>query len=385
MDGPRFDQLTRALTSFGSRRQVITSLTGLALGLVGLRSVDARVCSRAETICREHANCCSRSCGLKDRSGRRRCTCGSATDCPTPNRPCQIATCDAGVCGVTTVTDGTECVGGVCLNGTCSSCTETEGICAANDDCCSGICQKNRCVATVAGTCTVGSGTCGRGQCGCVTDSDGAIICAEFGACGDSISSQADCEEGTYFVSPSPFCGGDNGCLRPPCRPDYQSCFIGETRIAMADGTSKPINQVVIGDMVFGREGVNRVVEIERPRLGNRRLYALNDGPFFVTAEHPFLTEDGWKAIDPAATAAENPALVVGRLAVGDRLRALVGAAVPVVAGGGVCEESPQPDLETVALGSLIGISADPATPLYNLRLDGDHAYFANELLVHNK
>ena len=28
---------------------------------------------------------------------------------------------------------------------------------------------------------------------------------------------------------------------------------------------------------------------------------------------------------------------------------------------------------------------ADPATPLYNLVLDGDHAYFANDLLVHNK
>ena len=28
---------------------------------------------------------------------------------------------------------------------------------------------------------------------------------------------------------------------------------------------------------------------------------------------------------------------------------------------------------------------ADPATPLYNLRLDGDHTYVANDLVVHNK
>lgn len=153
----------------------------------------------------------------------------------------------------------------------------------------------------------------------------------------------------------------------------------------MADGTSKPIDQVAIGDVVLGQDGVNRVIEIERPILGDRRLYALNDGPFFVTAEHPFLTEDGWKAIDPAATAAENPALIVARLAVGDRLLSLVGAAVPVVAHAGVCVAESQPDLASVTLGSLIGVSANPTTPLYNLRLDGDHAYFANELLVHNK
>jgi hypothetical protein len=161
------------------------------------------------------------------------------------------------------------------------------------------------------------------------------------------------------------------------------SCFTGETRIAMADGTSRPIEQVAIGDRVLGREGVNRVVAIERPRLGTRRLYALNDGPFFVTAEHPFLTEDGWKAVDPAATAAENPALVVGRLNVGDYLLTLAGVAVLAAAGGGEAEVAPR--LVAVPLGSLIGMASDPATPLYNLRLDGDHAYFADELLVHNK
>lgn len=30
-------------------------------------------------------------------------------------------------------------------------------------------------------------------------------------------------------------------------------------------------------------------------------------------------------------------------------------------------------------------MAPDPATPLYDLRLDGDHTYFANDLLVHNK
>jgi hypothetical protein len=204
--------------------------------------------------------------------------------------------------------------------------------------------------------------------------------------CGGLIASQADCPDGTIFVPSAPLCGGTNGCVAPPC-PPVLSCFTGQTRIAMADGTSKPIARVAVGDLVLGRDGANRVVAIERPRLGDRRLYALNGGPFFVTAEHPFLTADGWKAVDPAATAAENPALAVGRLAVGDRLLALAGvaAAVPVAAGAGHEEEAPVPRLAAVPLVSLVGVTADPATPLYNLRLDGDHAYFADELLVHNK
>lgn len=363
MNGPRFDRLTRSLTSVGSRRQVVASFTGVALGLAGLRGADARVCSKGGTVCRENANCCSGTCGPKDRYRRRQCTCNSAADCPTSNHQCQVTTCNEGSCGVSTV---------------------VEGSCSENEDCCTGICQRGDCVATVAGTCTTGSGTCGRGRCGCITGSGGAIICVATDTCGDNIQSQADCADGTYFFADAPDCGGANGCVGPPCPP--YSCFTGETRIAMADGTSKPIDQVAIGEMVLGRDGVNRVVEIERPRLGSRLLYALNDGPFFVTAEHPFLTENGWKSVDPAATAAENSALVVGRLAVGDRLVALVGAAIPVVAGNtGICEEHWLPDIETVALGSITGISADPATTLYNLRLDGDHAYFANDLLVHNK
>lgn len=41
--------------------------------------------------------------------------------------------------------------------------------------------------------------------------------------------------------------------------------------------------------------------------------------------------------------------------------------------------------LDSTRLASLVGKLADPGTPLYNLLLDGNHAYFANEMLVHNK
>jgi hypothetical protein len=192
------------------------------------------------------------------------------------------------------------------------------------------------------------------------------------------------CREDANCCSGS--CVGNGPLGRRVC----ESCFVAGTRIAMADGTSRAIERVEIGDFVLGAEGrINRVTAVERPLLGSRLLYALNDGEFFVTAEHPFMTEDGWKAIDPAATAVENPALRVGRLNVGDRLLVLTEVslplAVPVGGRGAWSDELYEVELDSTRLVSLVGRPGDPRTPLYNLLLDGDHAYFANELLVHNK
>jgi hypothetical protein len=156
--------------------------------------------------------------------------------------------------------------------------------------------------------------------------------------------------------------------------------------IAMADGTSRPIEHVLVGDLVLGNAGrVNRVTEVHLPLLGQRPLYALNGSGYFVTSGHPFMTGEGWKAIDPSAVSPQISALHVGRLTIGDRLLALTGAAVPVGGGRVSSGETLDVRIEGVALHSLVGQASDPATQLYNLRLDGDHTYFANGLLVHNK
>ena len=102
----------------------------------------------------------------------------------------------------------------------------------------------------------------------------------------------------------------------------------------MADGTSRAIEDVHPGDFVLGSKGqANRVAGVEMPKLGSRSLYGFNGGGMFVTAEHPFSTEDGWKSIDPSATARENSALSVGRLAIGDRLLTLARVRVLAYAG----------------------------------------------------
>jgi hypothetical protein len=177
--------------------------------------------------------------------------------------------------------------------------------------------------------------------------------------------------------------------LRDPCNHGVATggggtCFTGDTRVALADGEEKRIDLVRKGDLVLGRSGrPNRVIAIDQPFLGDRRLYALNGGSPFITAEHPIMTEAGWKAIDPEATAVENPLFVVGRLRVSDVLVGLKGCAV--TAGSPAMDESVEPVLEPISLVSLEARRADPGTPLYNLLVDGDHTYFANGLLVHNK
>jgi hypothetical protein len=163
--------------------------------------------------------------------------------------------------------------------------------------------------------------------------------------------------------------------------PPPPTCFTAETLVLMADGSDKPIVDVVVGDVVLGRGGrKNRVTELDIPVLGSRRLFALNGGAPFVTAEHPLWCESGWHAIDPAATARENPALMVAPLRVGARL--LVVRTVAVTAGGGDVIE---PTFDSVVLGQLEAFEANPSLRLYNLLLDGDHTYFANGYLAHNK
>ena len=135
----------------------------------------------------------------------------------------------------------------------------------------------------------------------------------------------------------------------------------------MANGLEKSIEDVRVGSQVIGTEGaVNTVVGITIVTLRDRKLYAINDSSHFVTAAHPFMTEGGiWKSIDPAATKIEGRSQMdVAKLDVGDALITRKGA---------------------VTVEKLTNMPGDQNTPLYDLHLDGDHTYFADGFLVHNK
>jgi hypothetical protein len=141
------------------------------------------------------------------------------------------------------------------------------------------------------------------------------------------------------------------------------SCFVADTLVELANGTSKNIQDVKVGDILKGEKTNNKVLGLHRPEL-NGKLYSFNGGRYFVTEEHPFKTTDGWKSINPEKTQLENIGITVTTLRVGDTLIT---------------------DKGNVLLKTISSKDGKDNTELFNFILDGDHTYYADGYLVHNK
>lgn len=188
----------------------------------------------------------------------------------------------------------------------------------------------------------VGDGFCGGGKPG---NSQG---CTRGGG-GDCHSQQATTS--SCVIN----CGGGGGA----------SCFTDETLIELADGRRVTIDKIRVGDKVRSAFGaINNVVSVEKVSLAGRKLFAFNGEKPFFTAEHPFLTLDGWKSLNPTATREEHGFVVDGRLGKGDL----------VLLHG-----------QWIKIDSFNTQQEYTAKEVYNLILDGDHSYIANGYGVHNK
>jgi len=151
----------------------------------------------------------------------------------------------------------------------------------------------------------------------------------------------------------------------------------------MADGTEHPIAGIRPGDQVVGRTGsVNRVTGMHIVPLGPRALFGVNQHSPFFTAEHPFLTPGGWRALDRAATRLETPGLIVSELTAGD---VLITASKVSGETAGALALAPAVSFGQLVLHRLTRAEGNPANSVYNLILDGDHSYVANGFVVHNK
>lgn len=153
-------------------------------------------------------------------------------------------------------------------------------------------------------------------------------------------------------------------CPPPPAQVYYNNCFVADTLVQLADGTKKNIQDVQIGDVLKGEKTNNKVLGFHRPTLDGGKVYSFNGGRYFVTEEHPFKTTDGWKSINPDKTAKENIGITVTKLEIGDTLIT---------------------DSGQVKLNTIDAKDEPSTTPLYNFLLNGDHTYYADGYLVHNK
>ena len=71
------------------------------------------------------------------------------------------------------------------------------------------------------------------------------------------------------------------------------SCFPAGSRVLMADGTERAIETIAVGEWLMGADGHPvQVREVDRPRLGERRMMAFADGSQLWSEEHGFWTRD---------------------------------------------------------------------------------------------
>jgi len=144
----------------------------------------------------------------------------------------------------------------------------------------------------------------------------------------------------------------------PPC------CFIAGTEIKLANGDSKNIEDIIVGDEVIGwnnGEFTNSIVSELKPTiLGDRSLYNINDLKVTFTDEHPFLTKDGWKSLVP------DEGTEFGILEIGNEINH---------------------NGEWIEIKEINEVQGDNEynTPVYNFTVKDIHSYIADGIVVHNK
>lgn len=104
-------------------------------------------------------------------------------------------------------------------------------------------------------------------------------------------------------------------------------CFAVGTRIEMADGSFKNIEDVIIGDLVKSYDPnqqkfvEGRVTALESPVRNHLTTIKFQNGDELkLTNEHPLYTEKGWASIDPEATMTDH-GMKVKTLRVGQQVR----------------------------------------------------------------
>jgi len=151
-------------------------------------------------------------------------------------------------------------------------------------------------------------------------------------------------------------------------------CFTRGTKILMANGEYKNIEDVAIGEQVRGLDNaVNTVINFIRPELGHRKLVSINHSSPFMTDDHPVYVLPGvWKSCDPVKTQQKYEIFkdqALGQLTVGD--------AIATSDEKGLLSWRNVESLEIVA--------GYENMQVYNFELDGNHTYIAENFVVHNK
>ena len=104
-------------------------------------------------------------------------------------------------------------------------------------------------------------------------------------------------------------------------------CLLGDTLITMEMQILSLVENLSENDVIVGESrelGLVSHHRIEYTVNQHTLVYGKNEDTPFFTADHPFWTQDGWRAIDPVTAKEENTWLKVGQLVVSDRVRTTI-------------------------------------------------------------
>jgi hypothetical protein len=152
-------------------------------------------------------------------------------------------------------------------------------------------------------------------------------------------------------------------------------CFTEGTLITMSDGSTKPIEDVIVGEQILsynvhtGTVEPDMVVTTSKPVV-NTLAEITVDGQFiWCTPDHPFYVQNkGWSSLTPAITKT-NYGMTVEQLEESDTLLRI----------------DLKRQVNPVTLNT-VKIKTMPNTQTYNLsHVEHNNNFFANGILVHNK
>lgn len=137
-----------------------------------------------------------------------------------------------------------------------------------------------------------------------------------------------------------------------------------ELKVLLTDSTEVLFGALELGDVLQGQGSGNRVVAITQTYDAECTMHAIN-GRHGIGAAVPIATTTGWKAVSPGLAMVRYPYLDITQLMQGDDL---------------IC---PQGEIEAVT--SIEQVADGDEDIKYEISLDGDHTFFVNGMLVHNK
>lgn len=171
--------------------------------------------------------------------------------------------------------------------------------------------------------------------------------------------------------------GQPAGQQADPGNPGPGGCFTADTQVLMSDGSNKCIKDIQIGEELMGDNGTVNVLN-KWVGIGNYVLVDFNKKGYFITSNHPVLTDQGWGAVDVMLFAATEPKSYE-RVLQANGYRPLVSVIPGIKLAIWLNESVQYENLDTI----------DLLTPkeilVYNLNVSGHDHYIANGYIVHNK